>query len=88
MAKTIMNVMETKEIKLFIRFLKDEGVYYKFKFNYLIQNYHSHLKIGVFLRIVHPRRILINAFDFSLSEEGMDYWMCINSKWELFLISQ
>jgi len=83
--------MEKKQkeiIKLFIRFLKDDGVYYKFKMNYLIQNYHSHLKIGVFLRIVNPRRILINAFDFSLSEEGMDYWMCINSKWELFLISQ
>lgn len=71
--------------RLFIRFLKEEKVYYPFRRNFAKMPMYRHKSLGKYLRNVKKEDAIRNAFSWRNTQEGHDFWSTINYKWRSFL---
>ena len=92
-----MEETSNKDIKLFLRFLKDNGFYALYSKNIkkndgkiyrnCIKNHFSYLldanenNMIDFLHNVRPSLFINYSFSTSASIEGYDYWLKVNNKW-------
>ena len=66
--------------RLFIRFLKEEKIYYPFRRNVVNINV-----LKKHLRNVKKENAIYDAFIWRNTIEGQDFWAIMNSRWHSFL---
>ena len=80
--------MKKKELlfkNIFIRFLKERGIYTSFKNNLLCNTFESP-EINSYMDSIrsYPNGAISSAFSWSDSIEGYDFWCDINDEWRLY----
>lgn len=83
-----MEKSKNEMAKIFIRFLKDEDAYSKFKNNYFLLN--SNFKrynrgLDTYLQTVVCELLISMAFDWDSTTEGIGYWHLVEKKWIIYL---
>ncbi len=79
--------MSDKQIKLFIRFIKDEGIYNHF-FNSL-KKYNNSKSANMYSPKAYLKRTkkydaFRNAFVWASTIEGHEFWMNLDQKWSVY----
>jgi hypothetical protein len=76
--------MGNKRIKQFYRFLKEHNIYkaYRINFNTEFSGYPS---LKIFLIQIPCDDVIFEAFDWSSTKEGFDFWRDMAVKWENYL---
>lgn len=80
--------MNEEIIKEFIKFLKKNRAYSKFKKN--LKNINEDEKtrnIDTYLSITTPYNYLWSAFDWSKTPEGTGYWVNLKDQWEVIIMN-
>lgn len=81
----VMDDNKGKVISRFLRFLKDEGLYYNFKHNfYASWNFYRNNDIGLInhLRTLNNDDFVCGSFVWCYSIEDFDYWFAQDEKWK------
>ena len=82
--------MRRKRIKEFVRFLKDNGVFKAFTNSYDPIYYFGdddNHPINSYLRDVSDDCAISEAFTWSSTEQGANFWGDINNKWDCYVYS-
>ena len=80
--------MTKDEIKLFKRFIKENGVYgsylkqYDPNFAGIIYGFLYSANINKFLTCISNDNPICDAFSWRDSKEGLEFWRMVESKWE------
>lgn len=67
-------------LERFIKFLKDEMVYERYRYNRLKRESFN-VKYPKFMKNFNPEQLIIVAFLWMETNEGHSFWRNINSKW-------
>lgn len=70
------------DIKTFLGFLKDEGVFIQYKHNYINAR---RTNILYDLKNLNDKTSLTIAFDWKNTKEGFSFWNEIDTKWLTYL---
>lgn len=65
--------------KIFLQWLKNKGVYEQYKENFI--NYHLHCSFSTFISEYSSCFYLSNAFFWSDTSQGIEYWKELNWEW-------
>ena len=83
---------KTNQIKLFIRFLKENKVYEKFIYNFDIYIKHRRLRrrkclfsFKNYMKDTEPEYYLFDSFEWVNTPEGGCFWADMDTKWRTFL---
>ena len=83
--------MNTRAIKKFKRFLKEQNIYYAFRYNYDNEfgfrglNYTC---VQYMSAIYLPENVLAYAFSWDNSKEGFRFWQTMDSRWRLIVADE
>ena len=83
--------MNTREIKKFKRFLKEQNIYYAFRYNYDNEfgfrglNYTC---VQYMSAICLPENVFVYAFSWENSKEGATFWQTMDSRWRLIVADE
>ena len=83
--------MNSKAIKKFKRFLKEQNIYHTFRQNYDNEFGFRGLKytcVQYMSAIFLPENVFVYAFSWDDSKEGGEFWQNINTRWRLIVADE
>ena len=73
------------KVRLFMRFLKREGIYTAFRTNFMAKNA-VEFRCGPHMPIApYSGGLICYAFSFQLTPQGQDFWHNLHMKWHDYL---